>query len=82
MTKQYASGEIASVGQRLFEEKVRSLIAPADRMKYLVIEVSSGDYRIGWDENKAFEELEAAHPDGAFYFVRADGAACANHGAR
>ena len=82
MTKEYVPGEIAALGQRLFEEKVRPLIAPADRMKYLVIEIESGDFRLSWNEEKAFEELEAVHPDGAFYFVRADGAASAMIGAR
>ncbi|MBC8135959.1 MAG: hypothetical protein H8F28_08755 [Fibrella sp.] len=81
MRRQYEINEIATMGERLYHEQISKKINPTDRMKYLVIEVESGDYRVDSDEERALSEFESRHPDGWFYFIRTDGAASMTFGA-
>ena len=66
----FSSDEIADRGQALFEKKIRRTLAPADRGKFLVLDVETGEYELDVDELAAMKRARLKRPDGAFYVLR------------
>jgi hypothetical protein len=62
--------EIGERAQRLYEEKIRSIVEPMHSGEYLVLDVEAEDYEVDADRRRALERAEAKHPGGLFYILR------------
>ena len=58
------------LGWNIYNEKIKHLVEPKEKGKFLVIDVATGDYVVNHDLILAEDELEARQPDGVFYIMR------------
>ena len=58
------------LGWKLYNAKIKHLVEPQEKGKFLVIDVMTGDYAINLDLILAEDELEARRPDGVVYTIR------------
>ena len=58
------------LGWRIYNEKIKPLVEPQEKGKFLVIDVTTGDYAINRDLILAEDELESRRPDGVVYTIR------------
>lgn len=74
---EYPRGEIARLGKKIYDEKLRSLLEPQDNHKYVVIDVETGEYEVDQDELAAFDRARARRSDAPLYATRVGhGALC------
>ena len=63
--------EIDQRGQRLYEERIRSLVEKPENIgKQIVIDVVTGDFEVDEDGLTASRRLLARHPGAALYGLR------------
>jgi len=70
VAKQDNPDAIGERAQRLYEEKIRSVVEPMHNGEFLVLDVEAGDYEVDADRRRALERAEAKHPGGLFYILR------------
>ena len=58
------------LGWEIYNTKIKQLVEPQEKGKFLVIDVMTGDYAINSDLILAEDELEARRPDGIVYTIR------------
>ncbi len=58
------------LGWRIYNEKIKPLVEPQEKGKFLVIDVASGDYAIDRDVITARHKLKAKSPDAVTYLMR------------
>ena len=58
------------LGWKIYNEKIKSLVEPQEKGKFLVIDVLTGDYAVNSDLILAEDELESRRPAGAVYTMR------------
>ena len=58
----YQPGEIAARGEKIYQERIKSLVYPAEKGKYLTIDVESGDYELDEDALTSFQRLRQRRP--------------------
>lgn len=68
--KRLAKSTIARRGDAIYESKVKPLLKPRDRGKYVAIDVRSGDFEIRSDRLAAIDRLQARKPDAICWMVR------------
>jgi hypothetical protein len=61
---------LARKGERLYDTKLKSVLEPAHKGKFVAIEVDSGDYFLGESLIDALGKAESKHPEKQFYFAR------------
>ena len=66
----YRPGEISDLGEKIYQEKIKSLVEPAEKGKFVVIDVESGDYEIDADALTASQRLRERRPDAVNYGVK------------
>ena len=54
---------ISSRGRAIYRKKIRHLVEPHEAGRFVIIDVSSGDYEIGDRDADATARLVARHPD-------------------
>ena len=64
------SQEIAVIGERLYQDKLRTLVDPKHRGQYLVLDIDSGDYEVDEEDAAASARMLRRHPDGVLYGIR------------
>ena len=62
--------EIARRGREIYERHIRADVEPDHDGEFLVVDVATGDYAIGEDDEEVFEQAEAKNPEGLFYLMR------------
>lgn len=62
--------EIARRGREVYERDIRAEIEREHDGEFLVVDVTTGDYAVGEDEDEVFDRAEAKHPEGLFYLMR------------
>ena len=63
--------EIARRGREIYERDIRSEEFDRDHDgDFLVIDVTTGDYAVGEDDDEAFDRMEGKNPEGLFYLTR------------
>jgi hypothetical protein len=67
--------EIARRGREIYERDIRAGVEREHDGEFLVVDVVSGDYEVGGDEDELFERLEARNPEGLFFLMRVGRAA-------
>jgi hypothetical protein len=68
--RRYSKREFARRGDRIYENDVRPLLKPADKGKFVAIDIESGAYEIDADELKAGDRLRARVPEAQIWIVR------------
>jgi hypothetical protein len=61
---------LSEEGERIYHEKLKSLLEPQYRGKIVAIEVESGDYFVEDSVVKAALKAKAKYPDKVFHFIR------------
>jgi len=62
--------EIARRGRAIYERDIRAEVERGHDGGFLVVEVATGDYVVGVDDEEVFDLAEAKHPEGMFYLMR------------
>ncbi len=62
--------EIAEVGERLYNTKLKPLVERGNHGKFLVMDLETEDFEIDEADVVASDRLLARHPNGALYGVR------------
>ncbi len=57
-------------GKRLYETKIKHLVDPQEKGKFLVLDITTEEYVIGPDLGYATRELRERHPDAVIHTVR------------
>ena len=58
------------LGWKIYNEKIKHLVEPQEKGKFLVIDVMTGDYAVNSDLILAEDELEVRRPNGIVYTIR------------
>ena len=58
------------LGWKIYDEKIKHLVGPQEKGKFLVIDVTTGDYASDHDRIRAEDELESRRPEGVVYTIR------------
>ena len=62
--------DLASRGQAIYEERIRHLVDPQQKGKFVVIDVYSGDYEVHERDADASRKLLKRRPDAMTWAVR------------
>ena len=62
--------DLASHGQAIYEERIRHLVDPQQKGKFVVIDVYSGDYEVHERDADASRKLLKRRPDAMTWAVR------------
>jgi hypothetical protein len=62
--------DIEQRGETIFANSIRPRVTNADEGKFIVIDVTSGDYEIDSDHVKALERMLAHHGSDSLYSIR------------
>lgn len=63
-------GEIARRGREIYERGIRAEVEREHDGEFLVVDIATGDYAIGEDDEEVFDRAEAKNPQGLFYLMR------------
>lgn len=66
----YKPGEVTELGKAIYKEKIKHLVEPAEKGKFIVIDVESGDYEIDEEHIPASARLRARRPNAVTYAGR------------
>lgn len=58
------------LGWKIYNEKIKHLVEPQEKGKFLVIDVETGDYALDRDVITARKLLQARAPDAVCYLMR------------
>lgn len=62
--------EIARRGREIYERDIRAEVERKHDGEFLVVDVATGDYAVGEDDEEVFDRAEAKNPEGLFYLMR------------
>jgi hypothetical protein len=62
--------EIARRGREIYERDIRADVERDHDGEFLVVDVATGDYTVGKDDQEVFKHAEAKNPEGLFYLMR------------
>ncbi len=62
--------EIARRGREIYERDIRADVERDHDGEFLVVDVATGDYAVGKDDEEVFKHAEAKNPEGLFYLMR------------
>lgn len=62
--------EIVRRGKEWYENGIRAQVEADNFSKYLVIDVTTGDYAMGSDHLETVDDIRARRPDGVLYGMR------------
>jgi repressor of nif and glnA expression len=68
--RRYSKEEIARRGDEIYERIVRPHLKPADKDRFVAIDVDTGEYEITDTELEAIRRLHARLPDSQTWLVR------------
>lgn len=66
----FTPDQIAERGQKLYEEKLKAILEPAQKGKFVAIEVESGDYFLADTLLEALQKGKEKYPDRLLHTVR------------
>ena len=59
----YGIDEVCDRGEKIYEERIKSLVEPQQIGKFIVIDIESGDYEIDEEMLAASDRLQKRRPD-------------------
>lgn len=75
----YGPGEITARGEAIYQEKLRTRMAPVAKGKFIVIDIETGDYEIDAGDAAATRRLLERRPGAVTYGVRVGHRAAYSH---
>ncbi len=78
---QYTPDEVVERGQTLYKQSIQAKVSENNLGKYLVIDVTTGEYEIGEDHLATAKRARIKHPDAPLYGMRIGYKAVASFGA-
>ena len=60
---EYSTAEVCDRGEKIYDERIKSLVEPQEIGKFIVIDIESGDYEISEDMLEASDRLQKRRPD-------------------
>ncbi len=69
-TRNIHAKRLAEVGERLYEERLKSKLEPKHNGKIVVIDAESGDYFLGENLHEANERARKKYPNNVFYAIK------------
>ena len=82
MTIQDRAVEVGELGEAIYREKIRNLVEPQERGKFVVIDVETGDYEIDANDATATRRLQERRPEAVIYGLRVGYRAAYSFGGR
>ena len=58
-----STAEVCDRGEKIYDERIKSLVEPQEIGKFIVIDIESGDYEISEDMLEASDSLQKRRPD-------------------
>lgn len=80
--RRYTAEETVRRGRAIYEERIRSLVEPAERGRYVLIDIDTGDYETGDDYHAAAKRMLARRPNAALCGLQIGYATVGRIGAR
>lgn len=68
--EKYSPEEVESRGEAIYERKLRKLLEHANKGKFIVIDIETGDYEIDNDDLQATKRALSKRPDAVLYGLR------------
>jgi hypothetical protein len=62
--------EIARRGRDIYDRDIRRRVEQEHDGEILVVDITTGDYAMGEDDDEVFDRLETRNPAGLFYLMR------------
>ena len=69
-SKRVNAKRLSEVGERLYEEKLKSKLEPQHNGEIVVIDAESGDYFLGKNLYEANENARKKYPNNVFYAIK------------
>ena len=66
----YSPEEVESRGEDLYQQQIRPKVEAANRGKFVVIDIETGDFEVDEDDLQATQRALAKRPDAVLYGVR------------
>ncbi len=66
----YSKEEFARRGTELYEQRIRPLVEPGNRDRFVLIDIETGDYQVADDPLEASQLLIARRPEAQLWCVR------------
>jgi len=66
----YTNEDIGRIGTEFYRCQIRPQVMPQHKGKFLILDITSGDYEIDVDDTSAEERLRARRPKGVFFGLR------------
>jgi len=66
----YTRDEIASRGQKLYEQQIRAKVDAEHKGKFLVLDIETGEYEIDANELGAVKRAKTKNSDAVLYILR------------
>ncbi len=66
----YTPEQIGSLGEQLYQERIRALVEAGNLGKMVVIDVVSGDFEVAERDGVASQRLRSRHPEAVTYGLR------------
>lgn len=66
----YATDEVARRGRQLYEQRIRARVEDQHAGKFLVVDVTTGEYEVAEDDLQASDRALAKNPDAVLYGLR------------
>ncbi len=68
--RDHTAEEIARRGREIYEWDIRREVEHEHDGEFLVVDITTGDYAVGEDDDEVFDRMETKNPDGLFYLMR------------
>jgi hypothetical protein len=68
--RKYDKDEFARRGDAVYASAVEPKLSPADRGKFVAVDIETGEYEIADNEMEACDKLDARIPDAQVWMVR------------
>ena len=70
LVPRYSKEEFARRGEEIYARDILPHLKEEDEDKFVLIDIESGDFELGWDEMAASDRLFARRPDAQVWFRR------------
>ena len=74
--------DVSARAWRIYEEQIAPTLRPADKGRFLAVDVDTGGYEIDIDEIAVMRRARGAHPDGTLHLIRIGSRTVGRIGAR
>jgi hypothetical protein len=66
----YSSKEVAARGEELYRQRIQHKLSEADKGKFLIVDIETGEYEIDSDDLSATKRALAKRPEAVLYGLR------------